>query len=157
MVKGRRNIYIATDGSYREGYNIGGWAYWIDIDGKRTKRSGSMEFVYSSIEAELMAIQKAVEHTALLCPIGKANVILIHMDTIQAIEEINHPTHPLGQQVHDALRALSLRMGVVPLIRHVKAHTPQKGHKFEKNRWCDKAAGDKMRILLTKKKKDAKI
>lgn len=146
------HLCIFTDASFNCREHLASYAFVVTLNGKEARYADHFTFrVDSSTDAEMLAFAHAINF--LLSKNWPKNVrcMTIFMDNKRAIEQITKQTPGIGMKTNIQWQRLIDKLGSKEnVMKHVKAHTDEKGRRFLLNEWCDKHARIKLRELRGK-------
>lgn len=141
-------VTIIADASYDQRYGVGGYGYWIACARGKTPGEGVLRgTVVSSLQAEMMAIVRALYDGVKLRLIEPGDEVLLQTDCMSAIDALGSRRLrvPSDKIVLETFNMLKERHNLTITFKHVKGHTKLHEARYAANRACDARAKKAMR------------
>jgi ribonuclease HI len=148
-------VTIIADASYDQRYGIGAYGYWIASARGKIPGEGVLRGpVVSSMQAEMMAIVRALYDAVRLRLVEPGDEVLIQTDCTGAIDALSGRRSPVSSDkvVLETLDRLTDRHQLTLTFKHVKGHTKLHEARYAANRACDARAKRAMREERDKRK-----
>lgn len=135
MLNGQKYITVFADASYCSRTRVCGWAFWIKADTVEgtVRRSGVMNNVVNSTDAEILAMVEAIKFVETID--YQDCVINVQSDCMSALDSLRESS----KSSFPGSKAL--------VFKHVKGHQGVKGPRSAVNTWCDRTAKMRMRSM----------
>jgi ribonuclease HI len=147
-------VTIIADASFDQRYGIGGYGYWIACARGKTPGEGVLRgTVVSSLQAEMMAMCRALHDGVKLRLIEPGDEVLVQTDCQGAIDalEARRLCVPSDKLVLSFFEQLRAKHNLTITFKHVKGHTKLREARFAANRMCDARAKSAMRAERAKR------
>lgn len=143
-------LSINTDASFHPQTKYGGWAFVTLGEGIRIIKKGKFKICpSSSTEAETKAIINAITDLLNKEELPEIEHIVIHRDCESIIKALRTSKNHYILLLRKVILKLKRKVKCNNIqVKHIKAHTKNKGKYFVINRYLDKWAKEKMRKQL---------
>lgn len=152
-------VTIIADASFDSRYGVGGYGYWIaSARGKQPGEGALRGTVVSALQAEMMAVCRALHDAVKLRLVEPGDQVLVQTDCQGAIDflkraslkdiGLQHEANRLVWTVFDRLKSVH---NLFITFKHVKGHTQLREARFAANRACDARAKKAMRAERDKR------
>jgi ribonuclease HI len=148
------NVTIIADASFDLRYKVAGYGYWIaSARGKRPGGGLLRADVQSALQAEMMAVCRALHDGVKLRLIEPGDAVLVQTDCQTAIDIFTGICKSVKDPlVSGVFEKLCDRHNLRITFRHVKGHTTFLDARYAANRACDARAKEAMRAERDKRK-----
>lgn len=147
-------VTIIADASYDQRYGIGAYGYWIACARGKAPGEGVLRgTVVSSMQAEMMAMVRAIADAVKLRLVEPGDELLVQTDCQAAIDAF------IGRRIRvqsdkivlDTYELLKDKHNLSFSFKHVKGHTKLREARYAANRACDARAKAAMRAERKKR------
>jgi ribonuclease HI len=135
----KNRLYLFTDASYCQQTRAGGYAFIAKCDSFEVRFGTHFKNDCNGcFQAEMMSIINCLTYIKKHVTVSKAESIILYTDSEQAILHISNNSSHLGVMASRLIQDVKKEVGASKFtLKHISAHTGDKGRNARYNQWCD--------------------